>query len=125
MQRVKYQSLLIPILAGTTGTIDFPIKLDSKYQKCTGIAVVEPVANTENYSIGVSDSHESYHDIAHKKIWICGENVPVNERFKDVNITTYAEQQTMVRLKVNTTITANTNVEVYFKLVQDAPNTAN
>lgn len=118
MVKIKYQTTKVSIPAGTVGTFSQDIDLDSKFSKCVGVALVETSEETEiNFAVGLEDSHDVYHHLAHKNLWICSTSVPVNERFKDMDINVIAGQKLTLKTNVPVVSTDVIEYEIYFKLI--------
>lgn len=118
MGKIKYQSVKVSIPANTTGTISQDIDLDSKFSKCVGVALIQTSEETDvNFAVGLEDSHDVYHHLAHKNLWICSTGVPVNERFKDMNIDVIAGQKLTLKTNVPSLLPDPIEYEIYFKLI--------
>lgn len=118
MVKIKYQTTKVSIPANTVGTFSQDIDLDSKFSKCVGVALVQTSEEIDvNFAVGLEDSHDVYHHLAHKNLWVCSTSVPVNERFKDIDVNVIAGQKLTLKTNLPVTYPSAIEYEIYFKLI--------
>lgn len=100
----KYQTEIITQAAGTNaGTFTKQVKLDENFESCDGVQIIEITnGGIPYYSIGIDDKNNTYHSITHKKDWISGENVKLDDRYKSILIPIVDKLDIKINLPVPT-----------------------
>lgn len=117
---LKYQTKEIVLAAGTAATTrDTNITLDPSYPKCTGVVIHEKTnGGISSYDIGLADDSGIYHHLTDKKDWISGDGVPLNDRYKDINIRNEG-QVIKVTLKPDAALVSELRIQVVFRLEKE------
>ena len=113
--RIKYQTLRITHLSGTTPSIvETRVALDNAYNRCTGIAVY-PVKRTspDNISLGFKDDNERYQDNTFITDNESSVNTSFKDRYKEFDIRANGNAFT-VQSQIDITLTADYIFDVVF-----------
>lgn len=117
---IKYQTKEIVLPAGTPATTkDTNINLDSAFTNCTGVAIHEKTnGGISSYDVGLADDTRMYHHLTDKKDWIAGDGVPLNNRYKNIDIPNEG-QVIRVTIKPDAAVVSELRVQIVFRLEKE------
>ncbi|RDC65062.1 hypothetical protein [Adhaeribacter pallidiroseus] len=118
----KYQTFTFLLAPGTTpGIYEQSIELDRAFHAVTGVTVYETSnGGVSAYKIGLQDdAGHVLHTLTHKKDWLPGENVSLNERYKDLEYAIRGNKLE-VQLRTAAVLTLALELDIVFRLEKNA-----
>lgn len=116
--KTKYQTVeVVKANALAAGRYSDSIELDSNYEYCDGVQVIEITAGgIPTYAIGLEDKNNTYHNITNKKDWASGSDTPINQRYKDIHIPVINGEKLEIKTEFAVVLAAELKYEIIFRL---------